>query len=191
MEELFKDISEDIEYNILNKMVEELEQLSLNKSIKEYIKKAFDLISNTINEDSLKKLESRIDTYNLIDQKSKKDILGLTIKDCMLRMPGKILIDIDRPVKFLSIAEKREEKERSDGTRIFSECILVPSVEHNRWNTSYKTKNLIPLLESSLKEISNDNSVLVYFFPVTGEQNYNEAKNLFSKLAHDRGLFWK
>lgn len=182
MEKLFNDTKSDIEYNILKRMVEELNTKSLNKHIKDFITRAFEKIEKTNSEESLKELETDIDSLHFPDQKGKKDALGLIIKDCTLRMPGKILIDIDRTVKFLSVSDSRGEKERSDGTRTFSECILVPSAEHNRWNIFPKTQILIPLLDSSLKKIDGDRNILVYFYPVTGEQNYREAKNLFDKL---------
>lgn len=103
----------------------------------------------------------------------------------MLRLPGALLIDILQRPKFLSIADARKARERSDGTCTYSECIMVPSENHRRWSPDSKAER--SLLGCQLDRSQSD--VIIQLFPVSSDKSYsNQARNLFVKLLDEKGI---
>jgi len=148
------------------------------------IQKGFETIVNINSEDKLKELETKI-IYKRFNRNQEREIKDL-IKDVMLRIPGAAIIEMSKS-KFLSSADSRKEKERSDGTKTFAECILVPDGDYKLWTSTSEANK--PLHDSSLKDIP-DEDISVYLYPLSGnpdDSSFKQALNLFKKLSDKKG----
>jgi len=110
------------------------------------------------------------------------------VRDVMFRMPGAAIIEVSRLPKFLSTADSRKERERSDGTKTFAECILMPDGGYERWNAMSKAAK--SLHESSLKNISKG-KITVFLYPLSEDPDdsyFKQTLNLFDKLLDKKGI---
>ena len=114
------------EWQIIDGMYEKLQANKLlNPVVRKSISQGYELITTTRGESALKEIERRIKrlTFNGLELYNK---VSKNAKTCKLRMPGRLIIEVVQFPKFLSIADERNTKLRSDNTKTFSECIVVP-----------------------------------------------------------------
>ncbi|MGD2090982.1 MAG: HD domain-containing protein [Candidatus Aminicenantes bacterium] len=179
--------NETIEMKILANMFETLKK---NKDrfcpgLFDNLEKGFKLVNDVKNEDELKKVESSIISKRFF---CKESVLKDIIKKVILRIPGAAIIETSKNPNILSMSDSRKERDRSDGTKQFSECILVPGGDPLLWSATNRAE--VPLSNSLLKEKSVDD-IRVYFYPLS--RNINDAKfirckNLFEKLRIKSGI---
>jgi len=158
------------------------------KNIKEGFKTIYEEIKGEMD---LKKLEKKVKHKRLKGQKKK--IQGIA-RDVMFRMPANAIIEVMKPPGFLSSAENRKERERSDGTKTLSECIIVPKNDYNAWNTNDKAS--MPIHDSRLNEKKDkrderDENISVYMYPLSGNTDniyYKYACNLFDKMLPENSI---
>ena len=152
------------------------------------IKKGFATIKNTDNEDKLKALESKIIRKRFNWQEKLEKEIKEIVRDVMFRMPGAAIIEVSRLPEFLSTADSRKERERSDGTKTFAECILMPDGDCEIWNAMSKAAK--SLHESSLKNISKG-KITVFLYPLSEDPDdsyFKQTLNLFDKLLDKKGI---
>lgn len=160
----------------------------LSDRIKKAIQYSFTQIDETTSEDKLKALEAKI-IYFLScgprEMSSREKIkYNEAAKSCILRLPGSVLIDIIESPKFLSVADARKKRERSDGTETYSECIIMPSGDYRTWYPKQTANS--SLIECLSKE--EERKVIVHLYPVTEDESYVlQAKNLYTKLLEEKG----
>lgn len=180
----------EIEIEIVRKMENFLvNSRLLSDRIKGAIQYAFKQINETTSEDTLKALEAKI-IYFLSGgpremSSTEKDKYIEAAKSCILRLPGSVLIDIIESPKFLSVADARKKRERSDGTDTYSECIIAPSGDYRTWYPK-QTANC-SLVDCLSKE--EERKVIVHLYPVTEDESYVlQARNLYTKLLEEKGV---
>ena len=181
-----KDI-DNYELKIICLMFNEIDKNkhSFNKIFLQNLQLGFGEIINTNSEDDLKRLESKIIHWRIKGAKEKID--GL-LRDVKFRLPGAAVMEASRLPKVLSTADSRKEKERSDGTKIFSETILVPKENHEIWNPTHKAA--IAIHDSSLKN-AIEQYHNVYLYPLAGDLDnsyFKQALNLIEKLFNKNGI---
>lgn len=180
-----KNSRNEIELEIIAEMKDYLlKRQFLTKKIKDAIEYCFTKINTIEGEDSLKELEATI-TYYESRKMSENETARYrkAARDCTLRLPGAILIDVKESPKFLSIADARKKYERSDGTNTYSECIIIPRGDYRTW---YRGQKATTSFLSSLTE-KEEKEVTVYLYPITEDESYvNQAKNLFKKLLGEK-----
>ena len=151
----------------------------------ENLEKGFEMVNKVKDEDGLKGVESSIISKRFFCEESMlKDI----IKTVILRIPGTAIIETSKNPNILSMSDGRKERDRSDGTKQFAECILVPGGDPVLWSATSKAE--APLSDSLLKEKSVDD-IRVYFYPLSGNMNdakFIRCKNLFEKLRIKKGI---
>lgn len=128
IENIYKNLGEEdnAEIAILTHSVEMLRKSKIDEKILGSIEMAYKLVTNTEGENQLAKLKRRmLHEYRETYSSKKKDFIYAVSKTVHLRFPGSLLIDIASDPKYLSIAEKRDYHNRSDGTYEYSECMLV------------------------------------------------------------------
>ena len=178
----------DIELGIVEYMFERIKREKHNiidQRFLENIGKGFMAIKNTKDEDQLKELEQKVMHKQL---KGKEGKIREIARDVMFRMPGAAIIEISTLPKFLSSSDNRGKRERSDGTKVFSECILVPKNDYNAWNSNDKAA--VTIHDSKLND-KRDEYVSVYLYPISGNTNnsdYKYACNLFDKLLSENSI---
>lgn len=189
---------DEVEMFVVRKMKEYLLGDSINglraecfltDKVKKAIGFCFERIEGTNGEDDLKKLEATI-IYHSSRGMSAMEILQYrkAARDCVLRLPGAILIDIKEPSKFLSVADARKAHERSDGTRAYSECIIVPGGDYSTWRPSQTADTSTSLLSSCLAEMG-EKTTHVYIYRMTkSNSDVDHAVNLFEKLLRQKGI---
>jgi HD superfamily phosphohydrolase len=180
----------DIELGIVEYMFKKIKKEKpniINQRFLQNLGEGFMAIKNTKDEGRLKKLEQKV-VHKELKGKEKK-IREIT-RDVMFRMPADVIIETIKPPQFLSSAENRKEKERSDGTKIFSECILVPKNDYNAWNTNNKAAMAIH--DSNLNDKDKrDENISVYMYPLSGKPDniyYKYACDLFDKLLSENSI---
>jgi len=186
METTKKGDSDELELEMIRKMKDYLlSQKILSNKITQAIELCFEKIEQTKGEDDLKRVEK--DIIYLVSKKmsdTERRIYEEAAKSCMLRLPGAMLIDILKPPRFLSIADARKERERSDGTRTYSECIIVPRGNHRKWSPDSKADSSLLGFQFDQSE----NEVIIRLFPISIDKTYsNQALNLFIKLLDEKG----
>ena len=132
----------DIELGIVECMFERIKKEKhniINQRFLENTGKGFSAIRDTKDEGQLKELEQKVAHKQL---KGKEEKIREIARDVMFRMPADVIIETIKSPQFLSSAESRKEKERSDGTKTFSDCILVPKKDYNAWNTNDEDSGL-------------------------------------------------
>lgn len=180
-EDVYK--SNRVEFKILEMMISELEKFPLNNNLKDSLKLGLEKIEGIDSEDKLKELESKIKTFYYNGEFVKHhEKMVKTARNCMLRMPGTILIDVVKTRRFLSVADERKKKKRNDGTETFSEVILVPPGKHERWYSKQEAKK--PLLSSTLTEEDKIEESIVYLYSI-----WDEVEGRQSDIAHAENLF--
>ena len=197
LQELFKKVRKDKENNnttyeikIVKKMFEEIKKSKsiLGKKFFKNIEKGFNVVCNIKNEDGLKALENKIlhKRFKWFNDRKKK--IKEINRDVMFRMPGAAIIEVSTLPKFLSSSNDRGKRERSDGTKTFSECILVPKNDYNAWNANDKAA--VTIHDSRLNDKKGE-YVSVYLYPLSGEisnSDYKYACNLFDKLLAENSI---
>ena len=175
VEYMFKRIKKEKQNIINQRFLRNLENgfIAINKDIKD--------------EGQLKKLEQKVVHKQL---KGKEEKVREIARDVMFRMPADVLIETIKLPQFLSSAESRKKKERSDGTKTFSECILVPKNDYNVWNTNNKAAMAIHDSKLNDKD-KRDENISVYMYPLSGKPDniyYKYACNLFDKLLAENQI---
>jgi hypothetical protein len=120
--------------------------------------------------------------------KSAKAEIAEIIRDVSFRVPGAAIMEMATIPDFLSTAQSRKKKERSDGTCIFSECIVVPEGDHHLWNPKHNAE--LSIHDSSLNA-KKDDTISVYIYPLSGDpndSNFKQANNLFDKLIEKKSI---
>jgi hypothetical protein len=89
----------------------------------------------------------------------------------------------------LSSSDNRGKRERSDGTKVFSECILVPKKDCNAWNSNDKAA--VTIHDSRLNDKKED-IISVYMYPLSGNPDnnsyYQYTLDLFDKLLAENQI---
>ncbi|MCD6449352.1 MAG: HD domain-containing protein [Thermotogaceae bacterium] len=174
LKEIFEEVTKNgdgtnLEIETVRFMFEEITDKKyknvLSTEFLENIKECFETIEKIKSEEDLKKLEQKVTHKGLKGQKEK--IQGIA-RDVMFRMPANTIIEVIKPPRFLSSAENRKERERSDGTKTFSECIIVPKNDYNAWNTSDKAAITIHDSRLNDKKDKRDEKISVYMYPLSG-----------------------
>ncbi len=159
----------------------------LSSDFLQNITKGFETINKIQGEGDLKRLEQKVTHKRL---KGKKEKIQEIARDVMFRMPSNAIVAVIKPSRFLSSAESRNERERSDGTKSFSECILVPENDHSTWNTNDKA--VMTIHDSKLNDKDNkDENISVYMYPLsddTDNSHYKYSLNLFKKLSNENSI---
>jgi HD superfamily phosphohydrolase len=192
LQEIFNKVKKNndtmYEIKIVEKMFEEIKirENILGKKFFKNIKKGFNVVCDTDDSDVLQALEREITHKRFNDQKIKiKEI----IRDVMFRMPGAAIIEISTLPKFLSSSDNRGKRERSDGTKVFSECILVPKKDCNAWNSNDKAA--VTIHDSRLNDKKED-IISVYMYPLSGNPDnnsyYQYTLDLFDKLLAENQI---
>jgi len=184
-------VSEDdnnIELAIVKSMYSKIERYEnlWNESFSKGLKRGFETLNDINNEDNLKALEANI-VYRRL--KGQRDIITDVIRDIRLRMPGAAIMELRRFPKYLSASDKRKEIERSDGTKVFAECILVPDGSLDTWTSTTKAAKAI--LNSSLK-LPPLEEYVVYIYPLLGKSDdsyFKQTLNLFDKMLNKKGVY--
>lgn len=178
---------DNLELKIVISMVDKIKERKkyLNPTFFDNLNEGLKTIKIVNDEDKLKKLESKI-VYKRPN--GQKDVIKEVMRDVMLRMPGAAIIELSRLPGFLSTADIRKEKERSDGTKTVAECILVPDGNYEIWTSSHKATKAIhdsSLNKALVKDIS------VYLYPLSGDLEdsyFKQTENLLDKLLEKRGI---
>ena len=190
LEKSIKPVDDNIELKIVELMFNKIneEKRSLRSTFFENIEKGFSTIKNTDNENKLNALESKIVPKRFNWQEKLEKEIKEIVRDVMFRMPGAAIIEVSRLPKFLSTADSRKERERSDGTKTFAECILMPDGDCEIWNAMSKAAK--SLHESSLKNISKG-KITVFLYPLSEDPDdsyFKQTLNLFDKLLDKKGI---
>lgn len=177
----------NIELFIIKSMFKKLEEKKVlfDERFIKNLRSGFELICKTEGEDKIKGIEREI-TYKKFA--GNKQAIKNIIKDVKMRIPGAAIIEICAPPSVLSIPEKRKEKERSDGTKQYAECILVPEGDYELWDSTCKAG--IPITDSAFKNLNSD-SFSVVFYPLSEDMNnirFNQSLNLFNRLIGKKGI---
>jgi hypothetical protein len=182
--------SVNFELKIVELMFNEIKNMKaiFNDTFLEALERGFNAVKATEDENKLKALERMI-SYRRFKGKEIKDKLDEIRRDIQLKIPGAIIIEIIKSPKILSTADARKIKERSDGTKTFVECILVPDGNYETWTlTSKATRGLH---DASLKNESEEN-ITVCLYPLsedTDDSYFRHAVNLFDKLSRKKGIY--
>jgi len=139
-------------------------------------------------ENELKALENKILHKRFKWFNGRKEKIKEINRDVMFRMPGAVIIEVSTLPKFLSSSENRGERERSDGTKTFSECILVPKKDYNAWNPNDKAA--VTIHDSRLNNKKGE-YISVYIYPLSGnpdDNDYKYACNLFDKMLDENSI---
>ncbi|MFZ3138685.1 MAG: HD domain-containing protein [Thermodesulfovibrionales bacterium] len=184
----FPDSIDNYELKIICLMFKEIEKKEriFNNIFLENIGLGFGKVIKTNSEDDLKELESKIIHWRVEGTKEKK--IDELLRDVKFRLPGAAIMEAHRLPKALSTADSRKEKERSDGTKIFSENILVPKENYEIWNPTHKAA--IAIHDSSLNSATEE-SINVYLYPLAGDldnSHFKQAVNLLEKLFNRNGI---
>ena len=173
------DKNKSIELFVLEKMFESLmNNLLLNEEYKKGLRLGFKKIVD-VNRSGLKKFEVDVRIQNF-DEPVLFEKISKIAKTCKLRMPGALVIDVVKNKKFLSIADERKQRLRSDDTKTFSECIIVPAGKGENWYSYSKAS--IGLLDSEVQK-EGKKGFTVYIYPLSDVTPYvRQAENLFEKL---------
>jgi len=102
---------------------------------KENLKNIYELITSTKSNGAINEFEKKIIRKRI---KYQKDKISEIIKDVSFKFPGAAIIEAVKQPDFLSSANSRKERERSDGTNTFAECIIVPKGDYHSWNPTDK-----------------------------------------------------
>ncbi len=103
-------------------------------------------------------------------------------------MPGAAIIELRKLPEYLSAADKRKEIDRSDGTKTFAECILVPDGSPDSWTPTSKAAKAI---SDSPFGISSPEEHAVYLYPLSGnldDSYFRQTLNLFDKMLNKKGV---
>ena len=178
------------EIEIVKEMFKEIEirKNILGKDFSENIKKGFDTVNKIESEAKLKDLENKILHKRFKWFNGRKEKIKEISRDVMFRMPGAVIIEVSTLPKFLSSSDNRGERERSDGTKTFSECILVPKNDYNAWNPNDKAA--VTIHDSRLND-KKDEYISVYVYPLSDDSddsNYKYACNLFDKMLDENSI---
>ncbi len=176
-----KKADSEMELELLKEIKENLLSCDITEKVKVAIKNCYKKVSDTKNEDEIKRIETQIKYYTGKKMSGpEKKRYENAAKACQLRLPGSVLIDVVDSPRFLSIADSRKEYERSDGTKTHSECIIIPDGDPKTW---YRGLSACKPLISTLKSVE-ESIVSVYLYPITDDKSYfNQAVNLFTKLV--------
>ncbi|MHB8579898.1 MAG: HD domain-containing protein [Ignavibacteriaceae bacterium] len=194
IENLLSNRANDVvaELNVLEQMNKKLKTNNLlNYKYKNSLINGYKLISDIKGETELKELETKIKIYSFERDDSLEKINKIA-KTCKLRMPGALIIDVVKTPKFLSVADERKEKLRSDDTKIFSECMVVPSGKCQTWYASQDAN--IAFLDSGMKD-EEARGFDVYVYPLSALENdpyedpsVKQAMNLFNRLMQQENI---
>jgi hypothetical protein len=135
----------------------------------------------------LKALEAKIIHWRFKGKKDVKDIIDGIVRDVVFRMPGAAIIETVKWPNFLSAADSRKERERSDGTKTFAGCILMPDGDHETW--TYTSKAAKAIHDSTLKKIEAE-TIFVYIYQLSENESYfKQTLNLLKRLLNKKGIY--
>ncbi|MCX5824152.1 MAG: HD domain-containing protein [Deltaproteobacteria bacterium] len=183
-------INKDLdEMGIINFMYNEICDIEyISDSFKESLKESFSLIERTTDNGAINEFEKQIIHRRIKYQKDNKDNISEIIKDVSFRFPGAAIIEAVKQPDFLSSANSRKKRERSDGTTTFAECTIVPKGDYHSWNpTDIAAKSIH---DSSLNE-KKDEVIIVYIYPMLGTSDdtyFKQAVNLFDKIVEKNSI---
>jgi hypothetical protein len=179
------------EIKIVEKMFEKIKirENILGENFSKNIKNGFNTVYKIKSEDGLKALENKIRHKRFNMQRGKIKKIKEIVRDVMFRMPGAAIIEVSTLPKFLSSSDNRGKRERSDGTKTFSECILVPKNDCNAWNPN---DNAAVTIHNSTLNDKKEDIVSVYIYPLSGSPDndsyYQYTLNLFDKLLAENSI---
>lgn len=178
---------ENIELTIVKLMFKKIEERRnmLNDSFNKGLAQGFETIKNIDNEDKLKALEASIIYKRL---KGQRKVIAEIIRDVGLRMPGAAIIELRKLPEYLSAADKRKEIDRSDGTKTFAECILVPDGSSDTWTPTSKAAKAI---NDPSFGISSPEEHAIYIYPLLGnldDSYFRQTDNLLDKMLDKKGV---
>lgn len=170
--------------NLMFTKIKECETI-LNTSFYKGLRMGFDKLNYINNEDRLKALEDNM-LYKRL--KGQRKVIAEIIRDVGFRMPGAAIIELRKLPEYLSAAGKRKEIDRSDGTKTFAECILVPDGSPDSWTPTSKAAKAI---SDSSFGISSPEEHAVYLYPLSGnldDSYFKQTLNLFDKMLNKKGV---
>ena len=198
LQKIFNEVKENkkndntmYEIKIVEKMFEKIKirENILGENFSKNIKKGFNTVYNIKSEGGLKALENKIRHKRFNIQRGKIEKIKEIVRDVMFRMPGAAIIEVSTLPKFLSSSDNRGKRERSDGTKTFSECILVPTNDYNAWNPN---DNATVTIHNSRLNDKKENIVFVYMYPLSdnpdNDSYYQYTLNLFDKLLAENSI---
>jgi len=171
---------------IIKLMYGEISKLDyIGDHFRKSLESSFSLIERTTDNGTINELEKEIIPRRV---KCQKDKIFEIIRDVSFRFPGAAIIEAVKQPDFLSSANSRKERERSDGTNTFAECITVPKGDYHSWNPTDKAAKSIH--DSSPNE-KKDEVIIVYIYPMSGTSDdsyFNQAVNLFDKIVEKNSI---
>jgi HD superfamily phosphohydrolase len=196
LQKIFDDFKENRNNNamheikIVEKMFEKIKNSKniLGKKFSKNIKKGFNTVYNIKSENELKALENKILHKRFKWFNGRKEKIKEINRDVMFRMPGTVIMEVNTLPKFLSSSDNRGKRERSDGTEVFSECILVPKNDYYAWNPNNKAA--VTIHDSKLNDKKGE-CISVYVYPLSGDpddSDYKYACNLFEKMLDENSI---
>ena len=180
----------DIELDILEHMKTYLSkhEIPIKEEIKGTIEKCYEWVSTIKTKKELVEKETdhfiHYEQLNWISGNSLERIQDIR-KTVMLRFPGVVFIEIVPPPNVLSISDKRKARDRSDGTKEYSEYILFPSGEPDQWRKDKDHAN-IPITSSNLER--EKPPLNVYIYKIDKEIDAAQAVDLFDRLIKKEEL---
>ncbi|MEW6107853.1 MAG: HD domain-containing protein [Nitrospirota bacterium] len=179
--------NDNFELAIVNLMFTKIKacETILNTSFYEGLENGFKKLNHINNEDRLKALEDNM-LYKKL--KGQRKVIAEIIRDVEFRMPGAAIIELRKLPEYLSAADKRKEIDRSDGTKTFAECILVPDGSPDSWTPTSKAAKAI---SDSSFGISSPEEHAVYLYPLSGNLDnsyFRQTLNLFDKMLNKKGV---
>lgn len=178
------------EIKIVEEMFEKIKNSKniIGKKFLKNIKKGFNTVYNIKSENELKALENKILHKRFKWFNGRKEKIKEINRDVMFRMPGTVIMEVNTLPKFLSSSDNRGKRERSDGTEVFSECILVPKNDYYAWNPNNKAA--VTIHDSKLND-KKGKYISVYIYPLSGDpddSDYKYACNLFEKMLDENSI---
>jgi HD superfamily phosphohydrolase len=157
----------------------------ISDSFKKSLKNSYSKIDETKGDGAINKFEKEIIPKRI---KYQKDKISEIIKDVSFRFPGAAIIEAVKQPDFLSAADSRKKRERSDGTNTFAECTIVPKGDYHSWNPRNIAAQSIH--DSSFNE-KKDEDTIVYIYPMSGtseDSYFKQAVNLFDKIVEKNSI---
>lgn len=181
--------NKNIELAIIKVMFDKITAIKdrFNTRFFDNIEKGWNLVNQTNDENQMKAIEQKM-VVRSFNTMAKADYISEISRDVEFRIPEAAIIELRKLPKYLSIADSRKEKERSDGTNACAECILVPDGQYKFWNSASKIAKA--LQDSSLKD-DQKNALCVYLYPLSGYHDntyFGQAVNLFDKMTKREGI---
>jgi HD superfamily phosphohydrolase len=173
------------EKEIIDAMFKNIEEkkIYLNDRFMQNLTSVYKIMCETRSNEAINEIENSIIHMRI---KLSKERISEIIRDVSFRFPGAAIIDAVATQSYLSTADSRKKRERSDGTQTYSECIMVPKGDYHLWNPTHLSA--LSLNNSSLNE-KKDENIFIYIYPMSGELNdsyFKQAVNLFDKLLEKK-----